>query len=318
MKKTVALALSCGGARGLTQIGVIRELERRGYTIQSVVGCSIGSIVGAFYAMNELDALSRFMESISATDMAADLDFTSSGHGVIKATRCIDKLKEIAPDRPIESLPVKLTIVATNLSTGQEQVFTRGSVYQAIRASIAIPVVITSVRQRGETLVDGSIANPLPLDKIQGETGNISVAVNLYGTGTEQKLPALETAKASDRSPMQFFADTYRSVQAWKSNLVTSFFRDSTEVKGYMGTLRAIFDLMTQRMIAQTLRLYPTDIVVAIPMTYASIFDFSRANDLIRYGEQQARAAIDAYEAASRSSRPRWKHWWTKIFIKQP
>lgn len=109
-QKGVALALSCGGARGLAHIGVIRELERRGYVIHNISGCSMGSVVGAFYAMGRMSSLSQFMESLSLEDMADYLDFTISSGGFIKAKRFIDKLKTLSPDRSIESLPVELTI----------------------------------------------------------------------------------------------------------------------------------------------------------------------------------------------------------------
>ena len=164
MKKDVALTLSCGGARGLAHIGVIRALEARGYSIRAVAGCSIGSVVGAFYAMGRLDALEGFMRTVSTDNMTDYLDFALTEHGFIRGGRFIEKLKELAPDCLIESLPVRLSIVAANLTTGRAEVFTRGSVYEAVRASIAIPAVLTPVEKEGARLVDGSVVNPLPVD----------------------------------------------------------------------------------------------------------------------------------------------------------
>ena len=310
-QKGVALALSCGGARGLAHIGVIRELERRGYVIHNISGCSMGSVVGAFYAMGRMSSLSQFMESLSLEDMADYLDFTISSGGFIKAKRFIDKLKTLSPDRSIESLPVELTIVATNLTTGKEEVFTQGSIYAAVRASIAIPAVITSVRQDGEVLVDGGIVNPMPLNHLHASPGDIKVAVNLYGTDTTATLSPVPVRETSNESPLAYLRDKYHSVRTWRSSLLTTLFRETTDVRGYVGTLRAIVDLMTQRLIEAQLRVAPPDVVIDVPMACASVFDFNRAKDLILLGEQQARAALDRYEA--QFATPWWRRKWRRF-----
>lgn len=296
MKKDVVLTLSCGGARGLAHIGAIHALEARGYRIRAVAGCSIGSVVGAFYAMGRLDALESFMRTVSTENMANYLDFTLTEQGFIRGGRFIEKLKELAPDCAIESLPVKLSIVAANLTTGRAEVFTRGSVYEAIRASIAIPAVLTPVEKEGVRLVDGSVVNPIPVDLALPGRRELSVAVNLYAYGNEDIANRPHTHGTKAPTPIAYLREKYKAVRSWRTNLLDNVFSNSGGPAGYVGTIRSIFDLMTQRLIAQTLAAHPVDVVVEVPMLCASVFDFPQADALIRLGHKQADCALNEFE----------------------
>ena len=308
MKKQVALTLSCGGARGLAHIGVIRELERRGYVITAVSGCSIGALIGAFYAMGKLDELEKFMRSLTPDDITAYVDFTLSGYGFIKAQRFIEKMKEFAPDCDMARLPVKLTIVATNLTTGRAEIFTRGSVYRAVRASIAIPAVITSVEKRGEHLVDGSIVEPIPLRWATPRRNEIGVAVNLYAKGETISTPAAKRHSVSI-TPFAYLREKYHAVRTWRSYVLNYFFSDTTKRNGYVRTIRSIVDLMTQRLIEKNLEANPPDVLVEIPMTCASVFDFFRADALITLGQRRTAQALDVYEQENGGWKRLFRRW---------
>ena len=221
----------------------------------------------------------------------------------------IEKLKELAPDCPIESLPVRLSIVAANLTTGRAEVFTRGSVYEAVRASIAIPAVLTPVEKEGARLVDGSVVNPLPVDLALPGRRELSIAVNLYaygGGGDIANRPGAPGAKAP--TPIAYLRAKYKAVRSWRTNLLTGVFSNAGGPAGYVGTIRSIFDLMTQRLIAQTLAAHPVDVVVEVPMLCASVFDFPQADALIRLGRSQADRALSEFERR----RPRFHLPWNR------
>ena len=192
MGRQVALALSGGGARGMAHIGVIRELLSRGYSIHSISGCSIGSVVGAMYAMGKLQEFADFILEDGAQAIFSQLDFTFSDQGFIKGQKLIERLQEFAPDCNLEDLPVRLSIVATDMNTGEDVVYETGSVYRAIRASVAIPAVITAVHEADRWLVDGGVVNPLPLNLLHRKEGDLLVAVNLYAS------PVFETENVAD------------------------------------------------------------------------------------------------------------------------
>ena len=104
MKKKVSLVLSGGGARGLAHIGVIEELERRGYEIVSVTGTSMGAVVGAVYAMGKLKEFKEWLYSLDKMKVFRLMDFTLSKQGLLKGDKVLNRMKEFVEDRNIEDL----------------------------------------------------------------------------------------------------------------------------------------------------------------------------------------------------------------------
>ena len=106
-KRTVALVLGSGGARGLAHIGIIEELLNRGYEITSVSGTSMGALVGGIYAAGKLEDFKHWIEGVDKFKMFQLLDFTFRFDGLVKGSRIINNLKELVPDVPIEDLPYR-------------------------------------------------------------------------------------------------------------------------------------------------------------------------------------------------------------------
>jgi len=100
-KKTVALVLSGGGARGLAHIGVIEALTERGYTISSIAGTSIGSIIGAVYISGNLDAFRKWVESTGKLDVLRLMDFAITKNGFIKGEKVFNHIKKYVRDADI-------------------------------------------------------------------------------------------------------------------------------------------------------------------------------------------------------------------------
>ena len=179
MKKNVALVLSSGGARGLAHIGAIEELEQRSFCITSISGCSMGALIGGMYAAGKLKEVKDWMLKLDKKKMFSLTDFSFSLNHVVKGTKVMDALKEIVPDVNIEDLPIPYTAVATDWNSGQEIIFRSGSLYEAIRASISIPLFLDPVRKGEMLLVDGGLVNALPLNRIARKKGDILVGVNV-------------------------------------------------------------------------------------------------------------------------------------------
>ena len=136
--KSVALVLSGGGARGLAHIGAIESLERHGYEITSVAGCSMGALIGGMFAAGKLPEVKDWMFALDRRKILSLVDFSFSLTHLVKGVKVIDALKEIVPDVNIEDLPIPYTAVATDWNSGKEIVFDRGSLYEAIRANTAL------------------------------------------------------------------------------------------------------------------------------------------------------------------------------------
>lgn len=180
-KPTVALALGAGGAKGLAPIGVIEEIEAQGFEIVAIAGSSMGALIGGIHAMGKLDVYRDWVGALARFDVLRLLDWTFSGGGLIKGERIIDTLRSLIGDIRIEELPLAFTAVATDLDLEREVWLTRGRLFDAIRASIAVPTVFRLHRLDGRRLVDGGLLNPVPVSPLIGARADFLLAVSIDG-----------------------------------------------------------------------------------------------------------------------------------------
>ena len=180
-RKTVALALGSGGARGYAHIGAIEVLNERGYEIVAISGCSMGALIGGVYAAGKLQAYKDWVTGLGQFDVLKLLDVTLNSVGAIRGEKVFSVVREMLGDTRIETLPLAYTAVATDLLGHKEIWFQEGPLDQAIRASIAIPGLITPVVMNGRVLVDGALLNPLPIMPTISAHADLVVAVNLSG-----------------------------------------------------------------------------------------------------------------------------------------
>ena len=181
MAKDVALALSSGGARGLAHIGAIEELEAQDYRITSIAGCSMGALIGGVYAAGKLEEFRDWMKTVDKKKIFELTDFSLSLNHIVKGTRIIEAIMEFVPDVPIEALPIPYCAVATDWKSGHEVVFRKGSLFQAIRASISLPIFYEPVRRNDMILIDGGVTNPIPMNRVTRHKGDILVGVDVSG-----------------------------------------------------------------------------------------------------------------------------------------
>ena len=248
-KRKVSLVLGSGGARGLVQIGVIRSLEEKGYEIDEVVGCSIGSLIGAAYVEGKLDDLEEWMRSFTRRQVFKLMDFNNFKFGLLKGQRVFESLKDIFPDKPIEDMRLPFRAIATDMLNEKEMVFEKGSVYKAIRASIAIPAVFTSIESDDCNLVDGGVLNPLPINYVRRKRRNIIVAVNLDGKPDKDYGPVVPGKGLNALSMLQ-----------------ESYF------------------LMRRRLTQLSVELYKPDYVINVPHNIAGLWDYDKASYMIEKG----------------------------------
>lgn len=278
--KNVALALSSGGARGLAHIGAIEELEQQGYRIRSIAGCSMGALIGGMYATGRLAEFKEWMQTIDRRKMLSLIDLSLSIDHLVKGEKVIDALKEIVPDINIEDLPIEYQAVATDWESGREVVFRKGSLYEAIRASISIPLFFNPIRRDGMILVDGGVLNPLPLKQSSEMAGELLVAVNVSGSfwGGEPKIKQLVEArrKRSRSLPMSILA---------------SLLPDGLDVN-YLTITQRMCCLMIQQIAALSIQHYKPDVLVDIPMNRFGSFEYDRVDKISALGRTKMRKAL--------------------------
>lgn len=281
-KKNVALVLSSGGAKGISHIGAIQELQRQGFNITSVSGSSIGAVIGGLLAMEKLDAYTEWIKTLDRRSVWGLMDFSFNTNGLLKGERVFDKMKQFIPDMNIENMSIPFSAVASDILNEKEIVFDTGSYYKAARASVAIPAMLTPVRDKDTFLVDGGILNPVPIDHVKRNEGDLLVVVNLYGA----KQPKAETVSQSkneeNKNGNNGLLNTF-------SKLVATGDKQSL---GYISLLTTSSAAMIHKLAKINIERYQPDIVINIPADSANTFDFHRADELLQLGADAASRAI--------------------------
>jgi len=188
--KTISLALGSGGARGLAHIGVIRVLERHGWRIDAIAGSSMGALIGGFHAAGRLAAYTDWVQELTELNVMRYLDLSWGGAGLLKGQAVMETLRQFIGEHRIEELPIPLTVVATDPRARREIWISQGDLFDAIRASIAVPTVFTPHIVQGRPLLDGGLLNPVPIAPVMHNRGDLVVAVSLSGPPRERPRPA--------------------------------------------------------------------------------------------------------------------------------
>ncbi len=281
--KNVALALSSGGARGLAHIGAIEELEAQGYHISSIAGCSMGALIGGVYAAGKLNEFREWMKTIDRKKMLGLIDFSLSLNHLVKGTRIIEAIMEFVPDVNIEDLPIPYCAVATDLKAGREVMFRKGSLFKAIRASISLPSFYEPVKRNDMILIDGGIINPLPLNRVKRQAGDMLVGVDVSGHDYKAQWDELQRLTAIQKHD-----------KSLKTKILDMLIPDNIEFNYYTVLSRASSLMIRQNSILMT-RLMNPDILIDIQMNRYGTFDFDKSEKLIAIGRQKAAAAINKY-----------------------
>lgn len=300
--KTVSLVLGSGGARGLAHIGVINYLEENGYRIRSVAGASMGALVGGIWAAGRLVDYADWVQALTRFDVFKLMDFSFSWSGLIKGERIIELLRELVGDRDIESLPVSYTAVATDLDSGKEIWINKGNLFDAIRASIAIPTFFTPHSYMNRRLVDGGLVNPVPIAPTLNDVTDLTIAVNLIGKASAE----MEDRPESEPEPPP--QDRLSSYQRRIRRFIDGLHKNEEkpeesgeEALGLFDVLNRSFDTMQSTVAKLKLAAYAPDVVVEIPRNACGMLDFFRAGEMISLGR---RLAEEALGRRSRSDKP--------------
>ncbi|PMR71515.1 patatin-like phospholipase family protein [Halomonas heilongjiangensis] len=316
--KRVALVLGSGGARGYAHIGVIEVLEARGYEIVAISGCSMGALVGGIYAAGELPAYRDWVCRLDYFDVLRLVDVTWSPMGAMRASKVMSKLESLIGATRIEELPIPLTTVATDLVRQREVWFQSGSLLEAIRASIAVPGVITPVHRGAQVLVDGGLLNPLPIIPLVSAHADLVLAVNT--TAHSPRPVTLDELLADDerlddeppgdpqREPAsQQFSGWMDDVREVTRRLLDGLSPGSAAEEeddqavgrrawGRLDMILASFDITQAALAKYKVAGYPPDVLIEVPKTVCGAYEFHRAEALIRLGQRLAMEAIDSYE----------------------
>ncbi|MEE4184808.1 MAG: patatin-like phospholipase family protein [Gammaproteobacteria bacterium] len=279
--KRVSLVLGSGGARGLAHIGVIRWLEEHGYQVVGLAGSSIGALVGGVYAAGKLDEFERWVRAIRAADVLKLLDFSFGRDGLVRGEKIISALQELLGECQIEDCDIPFTAVATDVVREKEVWLSSGSLFDAIRASISLPLFFKPARVNGVQLLDGGILNPVPIAPTFSDDSDITIAVNLGGKpDPDFPAPQLVNEAEADSDLVSRVAEFLRDFSKRESG-------DESSISMLEITDRT-FDAMQGAIARQQLAAYPPDVELIVPNNVCGTLEFDRAAEMIALGYELA------------------------------
>ncbi len=286
--KDISLVLGSGGARGYAHIGVIEELIQSGYNIKAISGASMGALIGGLYAAGKLEEFKEWVLTLDVLDVAKLIDLSFSKSGMINGEKVFSVLEDMIGDINIEDLPIPFTAVAVDLIKQKEIWIEKGSLLDAIRASIAIPTIFTPKKIKGMYLVDGGILNPLPIAPTVSNPNDITVVVSLYGSSKKYDIELPTKEKEKEKKLSSSFYDLAKKANSYFNKEKT----DKIEEMGMYDILWNTIDTMQNTIIEYKQAGYTPDLAIYIPKNSCDFYEFNKAYEMIELGKAAAKESL--------------------------
>ncbi len=291
----IGLALGSGSARGWAHIGILRALAEHGIRPDVVAGASVGALVAAAYASDQLDVLETWVRKLTRIDVWRLLDTTFRGGGVMRGNRLMRAIGEQIDDRRIEDLPIAFAAVAADLDTGQEIWMRDGSMLSAVRASSGLPGLFTPMWYQGRWLIDGGVVNPVPVSLCRALGADYVIAVNL--NSHLAKHPGLRRRKGVGRQPeptedTPAAADSRSGaagygIERWSElvdGLLDSLKSSSQGPPGILDVMLTSINMMQDRITRSRMVGDPPTLILGPDLGHFQLMDFHRAGEAIAVG----------------------------------
>jgi len=257
----IGIALGAGSARGWTHIGVLRALDKAGIRPEIVCGASIGALVGAVYADDDLKALEKWVTGLTWRSVVSFFDISFSG-GFIKGAKLTRFMEDNFLEKKIDELPRDYAAVATDFQSGREIWLREGRVAEAVRASIALPGLFTPVERDGRLLVDGGLVNPVPVSLCRALGADFVIAVDLSSAVVGRYVKKLDDGKQHKRLP----------------NMIE--------------VVAGSINIMQVRISRSRLAGEPADVVITPRLGHMGMLDYHRGSEAIAEGVETTEAMI--------------------------
>ncbi len=305
INRKVGLALGSGGAKGIAHIAVIEYLKSMNIPVHYVAGASIGALIGALYCSGSLNAFKNDLLSMDRKSYSDFFDPIFPISGLLNADTFMEFIKKYIPGGMlIEDLKIPIGIVATDYKTGQPVLFRSGKIIDAIRASISIPGIFTPVPYRDTFLIDGGVANPLPVDIVKSMGAGITLAVNLHPSLPLRKekgspiIPVkekIEDDEIEDKNPyLGFIIEKARNIALLGKNTWLKYMNnfmnnekiiDKKKLPNIFEILFQSIDIMGYNATTLMLKYDPPSVLIEPDLLYLKSLDFNRGPEALAEGK---------------------------------
>lgn len=302
-RKKVGLALGSGSARGNAHIGVIRALEAEGIPIDFIAGTSIGALVGAIYAMGDLDTLEAFMRGLDWKRVLSYFDLVFPRAGLLDGERINELVSQYVSAQMLEDARIPFCAIAAELGTGHEVRIRSGSVVDAVRASISLPGILTPFCSDGKYFVDGGLVNPVPVDAVREIGAEFVIAVDLssdavapvWENGNRAVVNSDATAHLTTSESvgmLQVLEDRYRLLGTSVREKINGWLPERRNNPNIFEVIGMSLNIMGQKITLANLQACPPDLLIQPELAHLGMFDFDKADEAITEGFEKTRVAV--------------------------
>ncbi|MCG3200098.1 MAG: putative NTE family protein [bacterium] len=304
----VGLALGGGSARGWAHFGVFQALAECGIPVDFVAGTSIGALAGVVYASGATESFLEIVPRLDWKRLASFWDVVFPRSGLIDGKKIEDYVRRHVSQTDLRDLPIPFRAVATDLATGREVVLREGDAIQAVRASMALPGILTPVKRGGDFLVDGGLVNPVPINVVREMGAEVVIAVDLNHDIVEKKGYARRRrARRPAGAPLRWagrkLAERSKLVSAvgarWEGTLGPLLARarasrDSTP--SIFDILLSSISIMQAEITAARLRVDPPEVLLQPSLGHIRLLEFHRAAEGIEAGYEEAMSKLEGWK----------------------
>jgi NTE family protein len=295
----IGLALGSGAARGWSHIGVIEALVEAGIEPDIVCGSSIGALVGAAFVADRLAALKEWAEAATWREIIPLLDLRFSRGGLIDGSRIVEFLRGLGISAPIESYGRPYAAIATDLATGREIWLQKGPINEAVRASIALPGILSPAQMQERWLLDGGLVNPVPVSACRALGAEFIIAVNLngdlLGRRFQPRLPGTtgdNDTNPSDGTSENLLSQIPEKMRQQASLIVSKLLRPGPETPGYFDVLANSINIMQDQITRTRLAGEPPHVLLQPRLRDFGLMEFTRAREAVAEGRASVGQAL--------------------------
>lgn len=305
--KTVGLVLGSGSSRGWAHIGVIEALEAAKIPIDYVVGCSVGSYVGAIYASGSLKSLKDFVLKMNGKKVFSYFDVVFPRSGVLNGTRRLKELYSMHTDASnFSDLRIPLMMVATDLANGKKVVLKSGSILEALRATMSVPGLFAPVKIKNRWLVDGGLVDPVPVGVARALEADVVIAVDLNGgiiSRRRKSRPLRRGPRKTGGTPsykselFQKLLDHYESAEFSFKDKISEKLRRESSTPDIIETVMSSINIMQERVTRINLAVEPPDVLIQPHLGQLKMMDFDQVEHTIEEGHAAVLDKIEEIKA---------------------
>lgn len=290
----IGLALGSGSARGWAHIGVIDALIEAGIAPDVVCGASMGALVGAAHIAGKLAELKQWAETATWRKVARLTDFRLTGGGIISGRQVVAFLQGLGIGEPIESYATQYAAIATDMATGREIWLQSGPIHEAVRASIAVPGILSPARMDGKWLLDGGLSNPIPVSVCRALGADVIIAVNLNGEllGRRFTEPEPPDVTAPSRVSRMLFDRWPAALRRKLSEVGPEVPRETSPPPGYFDVLATAINIMQDHITRARMAGEPPHVMLVPRLRTIGLMEFNRAEEAIAEGRACVEQAL--------------------------